>query len=227
MGLKSVGFKSREISPEGFLAPSCRSKLLMPPQKKLSKSSATEHTSSTSGAKDLRLEKMFQEACSNAPPKMQNLLQELHALGRYPTRYKQPANKMEKDSDSLAQKLTKARSSFTPTAQKFVEAVRSTSNVTGHAQHAEVLMQQIRALGRMPKESHDPKESRLAHDLRKARATGLMTPYEPELQDLDIKDDEAAAASNASEHAQHAEALMQQIRALGRMPKESHYPRTD
>ena len=137
MGLKSVGFKSREAYPEGFLAPSCRSKLLMPPQKKLSKSTATEHANSTSGAKDPRLEKMFQEACSNAPPKMQSLLQELHALGRYPTRYKQPANKMEKDSDSLAQKLTKARSSFTPAAQKYVEAVRSTSNATEHAQHDE------------------------------------------------------------------------------------------
>ena len=88
---------------------------------------ATEPASSTSGAKDPRLEKMFQEACSNAPQKMQSLLQELHALGRYPNRYKQPANKMEKDADSLAQKLTKARSSFTPAVQKYVEALRSTS----------------------------------------------------------------------------------------------------
>ena len=105
---------------------------------------ATEHASSTSGAKDPRLEKLFQEACSNAPPSLQSLLQELHALGRYPSRYKQPANKMEKDSDCMAQKLTKARSSFTPAAQKYVEAVRSTSNVTEHAQHAESLMQQVR-----------------------------------------------------------------------------------
>lgn len=43
-------------------------------------------------------------------------------------------------------------------------------------QQAEGLMQQVRALGRMPKESHDPKERRLARELRDARAFGLMTP---------------------------------------------------
>ena len=47
-----------------------------------------------------------------------------------------------------------------------------------HAQHAKALMQQICAFGRMPKESHDPKESRLARELRDARATELMTSYE-------------------------------------------------
>ena len=134
----------------------------------------------TSG-KDLQLDRMFQEACSSAPPKMQNLLQELHALGRYPKRYKQPARKMEKESDSLAQKLAKARSSFIPSVQMYVEALRSTCTATEHAQQVQGLMQQIHALGRMPKEHNDPKKCRLAHDLRKARAAGLMTSYEPEL----------------------------------------------
>ena len=183
---------------------------------------ATEHA--TSG-KDPQLERMFQEACSSAPPKMQSLLQELHALGRYPKRYKQPASKMEKESDGLAQKLAKARSSFTPAVQKYVEALRSTSTATEHAQQAQGLMQQVRALGRMPKESHDPKECRLAHQLRDALATGLMTSYESELRDLEIKDAEAVAASTATEHAQQAEGLMQQVRALGRMPRESHDPK--
>ena len=59
---------------------------------------------------------------------------------------------------------------------------------------------QVRALGRMPKENHDPKEGRLAHDLRKARDAGLMTSYEPELRELEIK-----------EHAQQAQGLMQQV----------------
>ena len=127
------------------------------------------------------MERMYLEASSNAPPKMQSLLQELHAMGRYPSRYKQPANKMEKDSNSLAEKLTKARGSFTPAVQKYVDAMRSTSTATEHAQQAEGLMRQVRDLGRMPKESHDPKESRLARDLRDARATGVMISHEPEL----------------------------------------------
>ena len=61
-------------------------------------------------------------------------------------------------------------------------------------------MQQVRDLGRMPKESHDPKECRLARELRDRRATGLMTSYEPELRELEIK-----------EHAQQAQGLMQQV----------------
>ena len=47
-----------------------------------SRGHATERALSASGAKDPHLEKMCLEACSNAPPKMQSLLQELHALGR-------------------------------------------------------------------------------------------------------------------------------------------------
>ena len=146
---------------------------------------ATEHASSTSGAKDPRLEKMFQEACSNAPPKMHSLFQELHALGRYPNRYKQPANKIEKDSNSLAQKLAKACSSFTLSAQKYVEAMRSTSNATERAQHAESLMLQVRNLGHYPRESlSEPEEQLLAQQLRKAKANGLLVAYEEELEDF-------------------------------------------
>ena len=152
-------------------------------------------------------------------------MQQVHAMGRYPQGYKQPANKMEKDSNSLAEKLTKARGSFTPAVQKYVDAVRSTSTATEHARHAEALMQQVCGLGRIPTESHDPKEHRLARELRDARATGLMTSHEPELRDLEIKDAEAVAASTATEHAQQAEGLMQQVRALGRIPEESHDPK--
>ena len=173
------------------------------------RTNATENATSAHGTatelatsgKNPQLETMFQEACSSLPPKMLSLLQELHALGRYPKRYKQPASKMEKESDALAQKLAKARSSFTPAVQKYVEALQSTSTATEHAQQAQGLMQQVRALGRMPKENHDPKEGRLAHDLRKARAAGWpMTYYEPELRELEIK-----------EHAQQAQGLMQQV----------------
>ena len=207
----------------------------MPPQKvskstatehaSSSKSTATEHAGSTSGAKDPRLETMFQEACANAPLKIRCLLQEVSALGHYPKRYKQPQNKEERDSNSLAKKLTQARSSFNPAADKYLEAMQAASIATERAKKIEGLMQQVRALGRMPKENHDPKEGRLAHDLRKARDAGLMTPYEPELRELEIKDAEAVAASTATEHAQQAEGLMQEVRAFGRMPKESHNPK--
>jgi hypothetical protein len=63
-------------------------------------------------------------------------------------------------------------------------------------------------------EYHDPKECRLAHDVRKARTTGLMNAYELELKSI-----------AAADESQHAEALMQQVRALGRMPRESNNPK--
>ena len=160
---------------------------------------ATDGALSASGAKAPHLDKMYLEASVNAPPKMQSLIQELHAMGRYPNRYKQPANKMEKDSNSLAEKLTKARGSFTPAVQKYVDAMRSTSTATEHARHAEALMQQVRALGRIPKESHDPKEHRLARELRDARATGLMIAHEPELAIIEAADERRRVIAAATE----------------------------
>ena len=60
-------------------------------------------------------------------------------------------------------------------------------------------MQQVRDLGRMPKESHDPKECRLAHDLRKARATGLMTSHETELASIAAADERKRVIAAATD----------------------------
>ena len=59
------------------------------------------------------------------------------------------------------------------------------STAAVHAKKAEGLMQQVRALGRMPKEHGDRKECRLARELRDARAAGFMTSYEPALASMD------------------------------------------
>ena len=54
-----------------------------------------------------------------------------------------------------------------------------------HAQHAQSLMQQVRKLGRLPRESEShPQEQLLAHRLRNAKASGLLVAYEEELQDF-------------------------------------------
>ena len=88
---------------------------------------ATEHASSASGPKEPRLERMFQEACDNTSQKLQSLLQQVNTLGHYPKRYKEPADKAEKVSDSLAKKLTTAKSLFCPAAQKYLEAMQAAS----------------------------------------------------------------------------------------------------
>ena len=77
------------------------------------RSTATEHAFSASGIKDSRLQNMFREACSNAPSQVQRLLQNVDTLGHYPRRYKKPADKAEKTSDSLAKKLSEAKKLFT------------------------------------------------------------------------------------------------------------------
>ena len=60
-------------------------------------------------------------------------------------------------------------------------------------------MQEVRALGRMPKESHNPKERCLAHDLRKARAAGLMIAHESELASIEAADEQRRVIAAATE----------------------------
>ena len=50
-------------------------------------------------------------------------------------------------------------------------------------------MQQVRALGCMPNDTYDPKECRLARQLRDAPATGLMITHEPELASIEAADE--------------------------------------
>ena len=60
-------------------------------------------------------------------------------------------------------------------------------------------MQQVCALCRMPNESHNPKEWCLAHDVRKFRATGLMTAHEPELTSIAAADERRQVIAAATE----------------------------
>ena len=58
---------------------------------------------------------------------------------------------------------------------------------------------QVRALGRLPKESNDPKERRLARDLPEARDTGLMTAHEPELKSIEAADERRRTIAAATD----------------------------
>ena len=97
-------------------------------------------------------------------------------------------------------------------AAKDAEAAH-TRTATEHAQHAEALMQQVRALGRLPKESNDPKERRLARDLREARDTGLMTAQEPELKSIEAADERRRTIAAATEHKGYLEAFYYEVDA--------------
>ena len=193
---------------------------------------ATEHVGlgreikdSQSSGKDVRFETMLRKACSKAPPHVERLLQEVKTLGHYPQRYKQPTTKVERDSDSLAKKLNKAKGHFTSEVQKYLEAMQANSKkaaathaATEHAQQAQSLMQQVRKLGHLPRESESHAEEQLlAQQLRKAKANGLLLAYEQELEDFA----KTAATRTATEHAQQAQSLMQQVRELGHLPRES------
>ena len=171
----------------------------------------------------LHIATLYRAAYANTSPPQQSLLQQVGVLGHYPKRYKQPANKSETASNSLAMKLSKIKGALPPAAQRYLEAMQAVSTATEHAQQAESLMQQVRKLGHLPQESqHKPHEQLLAQQLRKAREKGLLEAFEDELENFASKDAAAAIASTATEHARQASDLMEQVRALGRMPKESH-----
>ena len=165
---------------------------------------------------------LYRAAYANTSPPQQSLLQQVAMLGHHPKRYKQPANESETASNSLAMKLSKIKSALPAAAQRYLEAMQAVSTATEHAQEAESLMQQVRKLGHLPQESQQkPHEQLLAQQLRKARENGLLEAFEDELDNFASKDAEAAIASTATQHAQHEEALMQQVRKLGHLPQES------
>ena len=103
------------------------------------------------------LERLFQDACANASPSQQSLLQEVKTLGRYPNRYQHPANKAEAAENALAKKLAQHESELSPAALQYLEAMKTktaenaaASTATECAAKAEDLMQRVRALGRLP-----------------------------------------------------------------------------
>jgi hypothetical protein len=169
--------------------------------------------------KDLRFEIMFREACSKAPPNVERLLQEVKALGHYPQRYKHAATKGERDSNSLAKKLAKAKGHFTSEVQNFLEAMQAkreraaaTRTAAEHAQHAQSLMQQVRKLGHLPRESQSkPHEQVLARQLRDAKASGFLVAYEEELRHIAAADAKAVTMRLATERAREVTTLHQQI----------------
>ena len=170
---------------------------------------ATEHVGlgpeikdSGGSGKDVRCETMFREACSKAPPHVERLLHEVKTLGHYPQRYKQAATKVERDSDNLAKKLNKAKGHFTSDVQKYLEAMQATHTATEHAQQAQSLMQQVRKLGHLPRESQSkPHEQVLARQLREATANGVLAAFEEELRHMAAADAKAITMRLATERA--------------------------
>ena len=97
----------------------------MAPKKKPKRSAATEDAVEKSTAEisakrsapattGQHLERLFQEACANASPSQQRLLEEVNTLGGYPKRYKNPADKAEAASNALAKKLDKHKNAVPP-----------------------------------------------------------------------------------------------------------------
>ena len=61
-------------------------------------------------------------------------------------------------------------------------------------------MQQVRALGRMPKASESqPKEQALARSLREAQSAGLMQGYEKELEELKARRGKSAPKAKTTD----------------------------
>ena len=72
-------------------------------------------------------------------------------------------------------------------------------------------MQQVRALGRMPAESHDLKERRLARNLREERAAGFMSAHDAELESIKATDEHRRAIAAATERKKSLEAFYYEV----------------
>jgi hypothetical protein len=88
------------------------------------------------------------------------------------------------------------------------------------------LLQKVGALGHYPTRYKKPvdKAQKTSDSLAKklAEAKKLFTPaVQKYLDAMQAVSTEAAAVSTEAKHAQHAEALMQQVRKLGHLPQES------
>ena len=131
----------------------------------------TERAASACATKDLRLQTMFREACSKAPPNVQRLLQEVNTLGHYPKRYKHPADKVERASDSLAKKIAKAKGHFTSAVQKYLAAMQVQAVCA--VARADALMQQVRKLGHLPRESQSEPQEHACTTAARRQSSGL------------------------------------------------------
>ena len=78
-----------------------------------------EHSSSSFA---LDVEGLFEAACAHATPEQQSLLQQVRTLGHYPKRCKDPRDKAEALSNSLAKKL--AQSQLPEAAQAYLSALK-------------------------------------------------------------------------------------------------------
>ena len=87
---------------------------------------ATEELHHTS----LHIATLYRAAYANTSPSQQSFLQQVGVLGHYPKRYKQPANKSETASNSLAMKLSKIKGALPPAAQRYLEAMQAVSTAT-------------------------------------------------------------------------------------------------
>ena len=101
--------------------------------------------------------------------------------------------------------------------------MQADSTATEHAQHAESLMQQVRKLGHLPRESQsEPQEQLLARQLRDAKANGLLVAFEEELRQIAAADAKAMSMRLATERVREVTTLHKQILAATELRGDQH-----
>ena len=156
-------------------------------------------------------EKKTEELMPQVRQKTEELMQQVRDFGRYP---KENAGRSRAERQ-LAERVRKAQKAkqFSPEEEVELQALQQADTKT--EAKTEELMQQVRDLGRFPKETagRSQAERQLAAKVRRARKEKQFSAEEEvELQALQQADTKTEAKT---------EELMQQVRDLGRLPKEN------
>ena len=165
-------------------------------------------------------------AADDLPDKDRELLVSVRALKRYPKRCKNPQTSEPREENALAKRISADWNSLHETTQEELQTMREQDREREEQRNAEALMTEVRAFGRWPREhttSDDPKceaERKLAHDIRKALEAARLPPaFVSELKALRERAEAEEAEARERRKQQTADALMTDVRALGRWPR--------
>ena len=152
---------------------------------------------------------------------------EVLELGRIPKQMKQPSTEEERKESALAKRLSNKRKVMTKEDLQRLDELRDGAQKKSKAGIDVVatqgLMEEVRALGRYPK---DTENSTLARALRKARTAALFQPAEEaELDEMRwttqrAEEEEAKKSQQTQKDREKAAELLAKVRSLGHYPNE-------
>jgi len=170
------------------------------------------------------VEQLYTLAMESTADKERSLLKEVHTLGHYPKRAKNPDSSAKNESN-LRKRLDKMKASLSKESLSYLKALASVNEEEmemARRRRAQDLIESLRAFGRMPRKIRNPEtkaekdEQKLARDICEARAATAFS----ESEEMEI----TQFAQEADPGQKGVQDLLSRVRLLGRMPSEMKHP---